>query len=175
MEYVDINNPQIKKAIDFIEEYIIMSLEKIPSLFLKSYLEKIPLVYYIPALTLKDKIERDSIINKYKSSRPDQIQYYLIYHNCDEFAIFYWTILRVNNINTRIIHQEEPSRHTYLQKDSGEIIDALFYYCGISYQYQPDSAEKFDTPYDFYINIFISKNDRQDWEIALLKQLRDLE
>ena len=175
MEYVNVDDPRVKEAIKFVEDQITLCLKQAPSSFLKSHLEKMSWIYYTPANTPEEKRERDLLIEKYGSARPDQIQYHLLYHNCDDFAVFYWTVLRANGITTKIVCQEEPFRHTYLQNKSGEVLDALLSYCGVSYPHQPENAKKFETPHDFYVEVFISKTNRQDWEVELLDQLRALE
>ena len=174
MEFVDLKDSRVDKAIEFVEDQIELCLEKFSQSFSKKKLEKVPWIHYSPALTSEEERERQLLIEKYGASRPDQIEYYLLYHNCDDFAVFYWTVLRVNGIPTRILSQERPFRHTYLQKQDGEIVDALLSYCGVPYPYRPEDALKFETPQDFYAEVFISE-DPQAWEIEVLEQLKNLE
>lgn len=175
MNVINVDNVRVKAAINFVEEEIGIWLKQYPVNFIKSKVEKIPWIYYTPAYTIDDIRERDTLIEEYKTSQPRQLQYYLLYHGCDEFAIFYWTSLSVNGIMTNIVCQEIPFRHTYLQSISGEIIDALLSHCHIAYPHQPDTAKIFDTHHDFYADIFISKINMQDWEIELLNHLKTLE
>jgi hypothetical protein len=175
MDYVNIDDSRVKKAIAFVEEQIDLCLKHNPSSFLDFQFEKLSWIYYSPANTPDEKRERNLLIQKYGAPRPNQIQHYLLYHNCDDFAVFYWTVLRANGITTQIIRQEKPFPHTYLQRDSGEILDALLFYCGVSYPYQLENARKFKNPHDFYAGVFISKTDLRDWEIGVLEQLRTLE
>lgn len=174
MDYVNVNDPRVISAIEFVEEVISFRLKNESYDYLKEEVEKLPWIYYSPAITQDDIDERDSLINKYGSSRPDQIEYYLFYHGCHNFAVFYWTVLRANGISTKIVCQERPFRHTYLLADD-EVVDALLSYCGVNYPHQPEECQIFDTPHDFYAEVFISKTDQQDWEIETLDQLKKLE
>lgn len=175
MEYVSVDDPCVKRAIKFVKDQTTLCMKQFPSSFLESNFKELPWVYYIPADTPEDKQERELLIEKYRNTNPQQIQYYLLYHNCDDFAVFYWTVLRANEIKSNIIHQTNPFHHTYLQKETGEVLDILLFYCDVSYPYDPENASKFETPHDFYAKIFISKKDQRPWEIELLKQLKDLE
>lgn len=174
-EYVDLSDPRVRRAIDFVKENISICLERSPEVFLKSELELIPLTYYIPAISFEEVCEREQIIKKYKDSRPDQIEYYLIYHSCDEFAVLLWTILRSNGVESNIIHQTYPFHHTYIQDRDGRILDILLNYCNVRYPHRPEESQRFSTPHDFYAGVFIPKEDRREWEVALLNQLRELE
>ncbi len=167
MNEVNLLDPRVQRAIEFVEEQIALTM--------KLKVEKIPWIHYSPALTSEEIEERALLIEKYSSARPDRIEYYLWYHGCHEFAVFYWTVLRVNGIPTKIISQERPFRHTYLQAENGQVIDALLTLCGVTYPYSPETAQEFKTPHDFYAKLFISEEDRRDWEIELLEQLRRLE
>jgi hypothetical protein len=135
----------------------------------------VPWVKFIPAETHEEQLERDTLVKKYGTSSNHTIEYYLLYHFCDEFAIFHWTSMNANGIKTKIVSQEKPFRHTYLLQGIETIVDVLLNRCGVSYPYNLANSEIFDTPHDFYSKIFISENHQQPWEIELLAQLRDLE
>lgn len=173
MEYVNLNDDRVQRAIVFVEDEIAIWLKQQSCNFIKNKIEKIPWVFYIPASSVEEMREREVIIEKYGASNPTQIQYYLLYHGCELFAIFYWTVLRANGIHTKIVYQEKPFSHVYLQSYDGNIIDALLDYCDVSYPHKPERV--FDTPYDFYREIFIDASNIADWEIKLLQQFKALE
>lgn len=143
-------------------------------------MENISLTNYIPAFTQEDIQEREYIINKYKHALSHEIEYYLIYHNCDEFAVLLWTILRSHLISADIISQSVPFHHTYLQTKDGKIMDILLDRCGVKYPYDSTLvgvvSKKYASPHEFYSDMFIPPPEyQQEWEIKLLKTLKELE
>ena len=175
MEFVDISDPRVLGAITFVEEELLLAITKFPAAHLKRSIEKLPWCYYIPATTLEESKERELLIERYRTSSPESINYYLLYHHCDEFSVFYWTILHVNGITTKIVSQALPFRHTYLILEDGTIVDLLLEKAGVDYPHHPKEAQIFDTPREFYLGLFIPEVDRQDWEDELLEQLTVLE
>lgn len=151
-----IKNPRVERAIRFVEGELGQKLER-------------PWIYYSPVQTLQELEERNALIEKYGQAQPNELQYYLLYHRCHEAAVFYWTVL-----GGTIVYQQYPFPHTYLELD-GQIIDPLLSSAGVAYPYHPESAQRFQTPHDFYAGVFIPQEDRRDWEIELLEQLRALE
>lgn len=173
--YVDFSKPSIKNALRFIKDELTLALARNPDPFLFKTLEDIPLFYYIPALTLEEKEERAEIINKYKHAQPHQIEYYLLYHWCDEFAVLLWSILKTNGVKTKIVSQKSPFRHTYLIDSEDKIHDILLTYTNIVYPYDITISECFNTPRDFYANVFMIPNDLRDWEEKLLTKLDEID
>jgi len=51
---------------------------------------------------------------------------------CDEFAIFYLTVLSEKGIKPSIVHQRYPFPHTFLVTNE-MVMDKLLDYCCISY------------------------------------------
>lgn len=176
--YVDTTNPSVRNAITFVRDQLSISLELHPESFLlklSKTLQDIPLCYYIPAWTPEDKEERAQIINRYKNARAYQIEYYLLYHYCDEFAVLLWAILKSNGVETMIVSQTAPFRHTYLVDVQGKVHDVLLAYNNVMYPYDIINCRSFRTPRDFYANVFMISDDLRVWEKELLVQLDEID
>ena len=173
LTYVNLNDVRVIIAIAFVEAEIALSNE-----VMLEKVGKISWLYFSPTHTIAEIEEVDKftnkLINKFTTATINNINYYLAYHRCYEFAVFYWTVLRANNINCKLVVQERPLRHCYLLKD-GLVLDMLFDRCEVPYSYDINNAEIYDTPHDMYQELFIPQEERQGWEIQQLQVLRSLE
>lgn len=175
LTFVNVDDPRVAEAISFVEDEAAICPRATPYALLRTTVDRLPWIYYTPAFSPEEIEERELLIQRYGAAEPHQIEFYLFYHNCDDFSVFYWTSLRANGVVTRIVSQTKPFRHTYLLTESGEPLDALLHYCDVDYPYSPETSTVYDTPHDFYAGVFISKEDRRQWEIDLLDRLKRLE
>lgn len=174
LTYVNLEDDRVIRAITFVEAEIALSLPSFSNKVILQKLGKISWLYFTPAHTTAEIEEVDKLINKFAKSHTNNINYYLAYHRCYEFAVFYWTVLRANNINCKLVVQELPMRHCYLLRDN-IVLDMLFDRCEVPYSYDTTNAQIFDTPHNMYQEVFIPKEDRQGWEVEQLQVLKSLE
>jgi len=172
---IDHTHPRIAAAIKFVEDEIKVALKHSPpGTRLYPIFEARSWIHYGPVLDEADKIELSALIAKFGTTTPDDIRYYLYYHGCYMFAVFYWTVLSVASRNPRIAVQDIPFPHCYLVVD-GVTLDPLLHYVEATYPHGGPSVTLYDTPYHLYTEVFIAPTNRDEWEIAQLATLKQLE
>lgn len=172
-----IRSDKVDKAIDFVKSQVSLTIQQAPEMFIMENTEKFDTISWInftPAETLEDKAERLDLINKYDLAPSNHISHYLLYHMCDEFAVFYWTVLHDQGIQATIVRQDLPFGHTFVVV--GDIVmDKLLMYCGVSYPHLSSDYKRYATPHDLFEDNYISKQNRQTWEVEQLLELKELE
>lgn len=171
---VDLENNSIKIAKSFIERVIGYHPAPSWSANLRQNLTEIPLILYAPAWIQNEILENYQIFLKYQSATPNQLEFYLYYHNCETIAIFYWVYLKSINQSSKIIVQETPFTHVYLLINDEMIFDPLNYFIQFNYQHNLNNTQQYSHPYDFHYDRYIHKDNIRDWEqeeLNLLSQL----
>ena len=185
---VDLNNDKVQHAITFMKDQIdgIDGIDKLNprnfhwSLEVRkrySSCEKIPWILYGFANHKTEVEENIAIYNNYKDSTPNDLSFYLPYHNCTDAVIFYWSHVVSSKIgtkeNTKIAYQNIP-QHAYIMIDD-TIFDPLYHYCNVKFNYDISETTLYSSPYDFYSDLFISKSQMAEWEKDVLVLLKKIE
>lgn len=172
-----IRSDRVNKAINFVKSQVMLTIHQAPEMFIMQNADNfdtISRINFTPAETPDEKYERLDLINKYKNAPIDHISHYLLYHMCDEFAIFYWTVLHDQGIQATIVRQTLPFEHTFVVV--GDMaMDKLLTYCGVPYPHLLGDYKKYTTPHDLFEDNYISKQNRQPWEVELLIELKQME
>jgi hypothetical protein len=172
---IDHTHPRIAAAITFVENEIRTALTHAPpGTHLHSTFTPRAWVHYIPALDVNDERERTGLIQKYGQATPDELAYYIYYHGCYEFVVFYWTVLSVARKTPVIAEQKSPFRHCYIMVD-GNVVDPLLQYANVTYPYGMVSPTLHATPHGLFAECYKSETGLRDWEQEDLDALKRLE
>lgn len=176
------SHPRIAAAIKFVEDEIVTALtHSPPGTRLYSTFTPQSWVHYIAALDVHDERERKVLIDKYGTATPHELAYYIYYHGCYEFAVFYWTVLSVAGKSPVIAEQRSPFPHCYFIVE-GEVVDPILHYAAVTYPYGVMPPTLHATPHDLFAACYGSVanwcawvEDPSEWEKAHLAELKELE